>query len=168
MVCDGAAWVSGMTVTVREAPGPAGETLLVLSAPGLFSRSPLGDLRLARGLKEHLYPMTPQSVSPAETGPSSPATHSICPGLSGGPAGITPWAPPWRISPLLPRAHFTTLEVSCLSSLLKLQSRHLLCPQAGAESSLRWFLHHPRPGGDLSPLTWTVTTDFLASGRGRR
>ena len=157
-----------MTVTVRSTRACRGDAAgTVRPWPPLSLTPRLGDLRLARGLKEHLYPMTPQSVSPAETGPSSPATHSICPGLSGGPAGITPWAPPWGISPLLPRAHFTALEVSCLSSL-KLHSRHLLCPQAGAESSLRWFLHHPRPGGDLSPLTWTVTTDFLASARGKR
>ena len=83
VVCDGAAWVSGTTVIVREALGaehppvlPEWETLLVLSAPGLLSHSPLGDLRLARGLKEHLYLMTPRSTSPAETQPSSPAARS--------------------------------------------------------------------------------------------
>ena len=98
VVCDRAAWVSGTTVTVREAPRPEHpsvlpewETLLVLSVPSLLSRSPLGDLRLARGLKEHLYPMTPKCMSPAETHPSSPAARSR---TVRWPVGITPSTSP--------------------------------------------------------------------------
>ena len=144
---------SEISIWAEQPPGAAlcreRDAALSVLAPGLCSRSPLGDLRQAPGFNDTSTAMTPKSVSPARNRREVQAPAPVCPELTD-----------WHHTQL--NAEPTPGTCSCQNLGGTLASLSLsphpvssLPPEMHGIQPLP-FLHCLYPCMALVPLTWTV------------